>query len=1439
MRLFLSALVHALILAALVPFVATASADEVKPIRALLVIGGCCHDYAHQQKLLPEGISARANVEWTVVHEGDGSTTHKMSVYNNPDWSKDFDVVVHDECCADVKDQAFVEGILKPHRAGLPAVNLHCAMHCYRVSFENFKDWFEFTGLDTRAHGAQEPIALDFRDIQHPITQGMKNWTTIPEELYNNIKVYDTVTPLIYGRQGKDNNVVAWVNNYHGTRVFSTTLGHNNETVNDPRYLDLVTRGLLWAVNKLNADYLKPAARVYSPVAANAKKTLEPVNLALHKPASASASQDGHAPEDAVDGDSETRWCAPDNGDNYWWQVDLRKPQAITGCKIVWEQEDRPYQYTVTGSADGQAWKTLAQENGASARPQEDTHKFSADGVRYVRVTVTKAPSGSWASFFEVEVFGKELAEKSASAQVDRRLAEVKVPEGFERTIFAAPPDISYPTCIAAEPTGEVFVGVDQNGSLDVSRGRGWVVRCIDTDGDGVADKFNIFAKMDSPRGIVFDHNVLYVMHPPVLEAFYDDTGSGVANRSEVLVRGLGHDLNFRGADHTCNGVRMGIDGWLYIALGDYGALKAVGKDGTEIQVHGGGIVRVRPDGTDLEIVVQGTRNIYDVAIDPFMDIFTCDNTNDGDDWNVRLSHMIPTANYGYPSLFRHFSDEMIPTMADYGGGAPTGSIFLDEPGFPNGLGHGLYTCQWGWNTVTRHPLKNAGGSFEAQRAPFISLTRPTGIDEDGEGHLYIASWKGATFNYAGPNVGYIARVTPSGNKPLPFPNLQKSTAAQLLEYLTSPSAVWRLRVQREILHRGSDAGTAKGLEKLAMTHANAAVRAAAIFTLNQMLGAEAHTPLMQIAKDDSMRQYAIKAIADRKKDAANVPTSYFVSALADKNPAVRLEALIALNRLGRKEAAEALLPLTTDADPSVAHVAFRALVSFHAGELCLKAFDQSQTALFPGAARVLRNLHDADVVDGLVTRLDKMPASAPAFRPLSTALCRLYYREADWDGSWWGTRPDTSGPYFKRITWEQSEKIGKELQKLVARADDETLRFLLAEFQLQKIDSPDLTTALVALAKEKSALRPVIVDMAAHGHTASPKLLAFLEDVALDTQADKALRTKAFEGLNNADAPEKAFETLTIEVSRGDARMYSPIHPGEPVKALATPQEIAFSERLRDTFIHEGRHAAHADYFIKMSTSENPIESELAYAALLQISSARSGRQARAAVRDVIDAAWKSPRVPNFLRAIGIAKADTYASQVRSYLNDSRADIAAAAAYANNRLNSNASTSPAPPRKNTIGTMAYEEVMSEAIKIPGNPKAGAEFFDKLGCVKCHTVSKSEPLKGPFLGDIFARYKRPEIIESILRPNAQIAQGFTSNVIETKDGNEYDGFIVRESGDEVELRNLAGATVIPKKDIVKRGTRPTSIMPEGLADQIAPADLASLLAYLESLNPKS
>ena len=249
------------------------AADAPKPIRALLVLGGCCHDYAKQKDILTKGISDRANVQWTVAYDPDKGTKHLNPIYENPDWSKGFDVVVHDECCSDVKDLAIINRILEPHRQGLPGVVLHCGMHCYRSEGWPTKTtpWFEFTGLASTGHGPQLPIALSFSDKENPITKGQTDWTTINEELYNNFtgKLLDTAKPLVRGKQtikGKDGketvaeSVVAWTNTYNGkTKVFSTTLGHNNATVADPRYLDLVTRGLLWSVGKLDDAHLKQA----------------------------------------------------------------------------------------------------------------------------------------------------------------------------------------------------------------------------------------------------------------------------------------------------------------------------------------------------------------------------------------------------------------------------------------------------------------------------------------------------------------------------------------------------------------------------------------------------------------------------------------------------------------------------------------------------------------------------------------------------------------------------------------------------------------------------------------------------------------------------------------------------------------------------------------------------------------------------------------------------------------------------------------------------------------------------------------------------------------------------------------------------------------------------------------------------------------------------
>src|SRR5260370_37323990 len=148
-------------------------------------------------------------------------------------------------------------------------------MRSYRsAGFPKTTPWFDFTGLASTAHNWQKPIAINFVDKNSAIAKGLADWTTIDEELYNNSagRLLETAQPLARGKQTiKDRNgaesvsdfVVAWTNTYNGkTKVFATTLGHNNATVEDSRYLDLVTRGLLWSVGKLDDANLKPSKSV-------------------------------------------------------------------------------------------------------------------------------------------------------------------------------------------------------------------------------------------------------------------------------------------------------------------------------------------------------------------------------------------------------------------------------------------------------------------------------------------------------------------------------------------------------------------------------------------------------------------------------------------------------------------------------------------------------------------------------------------------------------------------------------------------------------------------------------------------------------------------------------------------------------------------------------------------------------------------------------------------------------------------------------------------------------------------------------------------------------------------------------------------------------------------------------------------------------------------
>jgi len=227
------------------------SASAKKPLRVLLITGGCCHNYPFQTKALQDALGKLTTANWTVVNEGGTGTKAEINLYENKDWAKGYDVVVHNECFADTQDSSYIKKITSAHYKGVPAVVIHCAMHTYRSAKTD--DWRQFLGVTSRRHDHQSRYPVKKTNPKHFILEGMpENWVGPKDELYIIEKVWPQTQVLatsVSERDAKEHPVL-WTNKYGKARVFGTTFGHSDEMFSDPVYLNAVARGLLWAAGR-------------------------------------------------------------------------------------------------------------------------------------------------------------------------------------------------------------------------------------------------------------------------------------------------------------------------------------------------------------------------------------------------------------------------------------------------------------------------------------------------------------------------------------------------------------------------------------------------------------------------------------------------------------------------------------------------------------------------------------------------------------------------------------------------------------------------------------------------------------------------------------------------------------------------------------------------------------------------------------------------------------------------------------------------------------------------------------------------------------------------------------------------------------------------------------------------------------------------------------
>ncbi len=481
-----------------------------------------------------------------------------------------------------------------------------------------------------------------------------------------------------------------------------------------------------------------------------------------------------------------------------------------------------------------------------------------------------------------------------------------KAAPGWKVEVVAQTPDIIDPTMVCVAPDGRVFIA-QQTAAMEnwnVMEPRDSIV-CLHPDGHVTTfatGLYNLF-------GLAYLDGKLYVTQYPKVTVFTDDNSVGKDPVDLFTVS------PFKGGyqQHITANMRFGMDGYFYQSIGDRGLYGTVNKEGQSLEMRGG-IVRYRPDGSQLEIYTTGSRNHPDVAITPEDEIFTLDNTDDGAGWNARLTQMVDGGYYGYPHDYKPRRPYTLWCMEDYGGGSATGGLAYNEDALPEEYRGNLIMCEWGRQQLIRFRLAREGATYKVtSREDLLSLPpggkdfRPVGIALSPDGlSLYIADWHSSRWKENG-KTGRLLKLTYTGpsqaapkppwwmaaamNKPF------DATTDDLVAALRHPAQSVRIVAQRRLMDRGAS-GIKPLLGLLADTTAPAAARFHAIWALDGIDGGvAARQQILDAAKgaDSAVRAQAIRQLGTRR---AREAVEVALAAMKSDDASLRFRAATALGRI-------------------------------------------------------------------------------------------------------------------------------------------------------------------------------------------------------------------------------------------------------------------------------------------------------------------------------------------------------------------------------------------------------------------------------------------------------------------------------------------------------------------------------------------------------------
>ena len=996
------------------------------------------------------------------------------------------------------------------------------------------------------------------------------------------------------------------------------------------------------------------------------------------------------------------------------------------------------------------------------------------------------------------------------------------------------------------------------------------VRRVVDTDGDGKADRSSVYAdEMNSVldginSGVLARDGKVWCTNIPYLSLFSGLTKDGKAEKREVLSAGYGVRFSFTG--HDLHGVVLGPDGRLYFSVGDRGA-HVVTKEGKTLAFPDeGAVFRCEPDGSQLEVFCRGLRNPQELAFDNHGNLFTGDNDSDQGD-RERWEYLVEGGDYGWRVGWQHhpLGKERNPWIAEHLWeprrpdtpayvlspivllpDGPSGIAHYPGTGLPAEFADRFFICSFKGSSarsaIATLRVKESGAGFAIDKEPatFLGNAQATDVEFGPDSNLYFSEWGegwesnkgGRIFKLTHPAAQVAQAAQIAEVKRLLGEGFRQRSDDELAQLLAYPDQ--RIRLEAQWALAAKDDGQ-PNLLAAAMKGATPLARLHGIWGLGQIVRRhsqpfdepyfqtrweEVRRALPTLAKDDDAEVRAQTAwlLGEAHHGEHLAP---LLAMLGDASKRVKFFAANALARFAkawvpatrkstalisaRREISEAAIRLArenADGDEFLRHGAVSMLVaSCEADVLAAAAKDPSRSVRL-AALLALRRLRDANI-GAFVNDSDRLLVKEAALAINDEGIASAYPALAKVIEN-----PHQDEQLMLRVI-NANFRSGKASTLATYAADDSQPESL----RLEALHALALWTNPPPRDRVDGLFRPLA---ARDGRPAALALKSALQKLLADKSAAIFVATvHTLSALSLKDEGATLFSLMTQKKAPAKGR-------GAALATLAKFGDPKLSEAIK---------LALAD--------QDPALRVQASALLGKLNPNEAAKQLAGAFADA--AIPEKKVVVTALADLKSANADKALAGLLDQLIAGRVP-----GEVQLELLEAAAKRTAPDVKTKLAAYNAKLPKDDALAayapalVGGDKLAGETLYKEhaiAACLRCHKVNGSGGEAGPDLTGIGSRKDRRYLLEAIVAPNAQIAEGFQTIMVTLKNGDLQAGVIKAETDKELTLQMPipnAPEVTVAKADIKLRENAPSGMLPN-LGELLTKREIRDLVEYVAGL----